>query len=360
MTRPLRVGIAGLGTVGGGVLQLLRDNADLLAARGGRRDRRSPPSRRATATATAASRWPALRWYDDPVALAADPEVDVVVELIGGADGTARGAGRGGDRRTASRWSPPTRRCSPCTARRSPRGRGGRRGAGLRGGGGRRHPGRSRRCARAWPATASTRVVRHPQRHLQLHPDRDARAAAASSPRCSAEAQKLGYAEADPELRRRRHRRRAQAGDPGGARLRRPGRVRRRACRGHPPHLARSTSPSPTSSATASSCSASRGATERRDRAARASLHGAAGRRRSPQVDGRVQRRGRRGRLRRPGDAGGPRRRRRPDRLGGGRRPGRHRPRPAAAGLGRRRPTRLSRRCRRCRWSAIAAPTTCG
>ena len=30
-----------------------------------------------------------LRWYDDPLALAADPEVDVVVELIGGADGPA-------------------------------------------------------------------------------------------------------------------------------------------------------------------------------------------------------------------------------------------------------------------------------
>jgi len=31
-----------------------------------------------------------LRWYEDPVALAADPGVDVVVELIGGADGPAR------------------------------------------------------------------------------------------------------------------------------------------------------------------------------------------------------------------------------------------------------------------------------
>ena len=30
-----------------------------------------------------------FRWYDDPIALAADPEVDVVVELIGGADGPA-------------------------------------------------------------------------------------------------------------------------------------------------------------------------------------------------------------------------------------------------------------------------------
>ena len=36
MTRPLSVAVAGLGTVGGGVLKLLRDNADIVAARAGR------------------------------------------------------------------------------------------------------------------------------------------------------------------------------------------------------------------------------------------------------------------------------------------------------------------------------------
>ncbi len=89
MTRPLSVGVAGLGTVGAGVLRLLRDNAELVAARAGRpvavtavsardrtRDRGVPTS--------------GLRWYDDPVALAADPALDVVVELIGGAEGPAR------------------------------------------------------------------------------------------------------------------------------------------------------------------------------------------------------------------------------------------------------------------------------
>ena len=30
-----------------------------------------------------------MRWYDDPLALAADPEVDAVIELIGGSDGVA-------------------------------------------------------------------------------------------------------------------------------------------------------------------------------------------------------------------------------------------------------------------------------
>ena len=89
MTRPLSVGVAGLGTVGAGVLKLLRDNADIVAARAGRpiavtavsardrtKDRGVPVS--------------GLRWYDDPVALASDPGVDVVVEVIGGSEGPAR------------------------------------------------------------------------------------------------------------------------------------------------------------------------------------------------------------------------------------------------------------------------------
>jgi homoserine dehydrogenase len=88
MTRPLSVAVAGLGTVGCGVLRLLRDNAEVVAARAGRpvavtavsardraRDRGVPIS--------------GLRWYDDPVALAADPAVDAVVELIGGSNGPA-------------------------------------------------------------------------------------------------------------------------------------------------------------------------------------------------------------------------------------------------------------------------------
>ena len=89
MNRPLSVGIAGLGTVGGGVLKMLRDNADIVTARAGRpiavtavsaRDRSKDRGFPVTG----------LRWYEDPVALAADAGVDVVVELIGGSDGPAR------------------------------------------------------------------------------------------------------------------------------------------------------------------------------------------------------------------------------------------------------------------------------
>jgi homoserine dehydrogenase len=85
---PLKVALAGLGTVGAGTLRLLTSNADLLAERGGRpiaveavsardrgRDRGIDVS--------------AARWFDDAAEMAADPDIDVVVELIGGADGIA-------------------------------------------------------------------------------------------------------------------------------------------------------------------------------------------------------------------------------------------------------------------------------
>jgi homoserine dehydrogenase len=89
MTRPLSVGVAGLGTVGGGVLKLLRDNADIVAARAGRPIAVTAVSAR-DRTRDRGFSIAGLRWYDDPVALAADPSVDVVVELIGGSDGPAR------------------------------------------------------------------------------------------------------------------------------------------------------------------------------------------------------------------------------------------------------------------------------
>ncbi|MGE0715361.1 MAG: homoserine dehydrogenase [Alphaproteobacteria bacterium] len=85
----LKIGVAGLGTVGGGVLRLLERHADRIAERAGRRivvtavsarDRRRDRGMELTG----------VRWFQDAVAMAADPEVDVVVELIGGADGVAR------------------------------------------------------------------------------------------------------------------------------------------------------------------------------------------------------------------------------------------------------------------------------
>ncbi len=88
MSRPLSVALAGLGTVGGGVLKLLRDNADIVAARAGRPIAVTAISARDRSKDRGVS-LSGLRWYEDPVGLAADPAADVVVELIGGSGGAA-------------------------------------------------------------------------------------------------------------------------------------------------------------------------------------------------------------------------------------------------------------------------------
>ncbi|MGP1394654.1 MAG: homoserine dehydrogenase [Inquilinaceae bacterium] len=89
MNAPLNIGIAGLGTVGTGVLNLHRAHADLLERRGGR-----PIAVTAVAardrTRDRGVDLSDLRWHESAVDLAADPAVDLVVELIGGADGVAK------------------------------------------------------------------------------------------------------------------------------------------------------------------------------------------------------------------------------------------------------------------------------
>ena len=85
---PLHVGVAGLGTVGSAVLKLLEQNGALIAERAGRELRVIAVSARNRQRDRGVA-LESLRWYDDPLALAADPEVELVVELIGGADGPA-------------------------------------------------------------------------------------------------------------------------------------------------------------------------------------------------------------------------------------------------------------------------------
>lgn len=91
MPHPLSIGIAGLGTVGGGTLALLRANASLIAARAGRPVAVTAVAARDRLRDRGLS-LAGLRWFDDAVALANDPGIDVLVEAIGGADGTARAA----------------------------------------------------------------------------------------------------------------------------------------------------------------------------------------------------------------------------------------------------------------------------
>ncbi len=89
MTAPLRIGLAGLGTVGGGVVRLLRENHALIQARAGRSlevvavSARDPGKDRGLPL-------DGVRWAAGVQDLAKDPEVDVVVELIGGDEGPAR------------------------------------------------------------------------------------------------------------------------------------------------------------------------------------------------------------------------------------------------------------------------------
>jgi homoserine dehydrogenase len=91
MTAPLRLGLAGLGTVGIGVVKIVQRHADLIAARTGRtvqitavsaRDRSKPRDADLSAYA----------WESDPVALARRDDVDVFIEVMGGSDGPAKHA----------------------------------------------------------------------------------------------------------------------------------------------------------------------------------------------------------------------------------------------------------------------------
>jgi homoserine dehydrogenase len=89
VNKPLKIAIAGLGTVGGGTLKILRDHAGLLERRCGRplvvtavadldrdRDRGIPLD--------------GYTWFDDAAALVAGADAEVIVELMGGSEGAAR------------------------------------------------------------------------------------------------------------------------------------------------------------------------------------------------------------------------------------------------------------------------------
>jgi homoserine dehydrogenase len=89
MKSPLRIGIAGLGTVGSGVVKLLAEHGRLLSLRGGRPLRLVAVSARRKAKKRDID-LAGVRWERDPMALAAASDIDVVVELIGGSSGVAR------------------------------------------------------------------------------------------------------------------------------------------------------------------------------------------------------------------------------------------------------------------------------
>ena len=89
MAEALRVGIAGLGTVGASVARVLSKKAAELTRQCGRDVAVAAVSARDRSRDRGIDLG-AAKWFDDPVALAKSTDIDVFVELIGGDDGPAR------------------------------------------------------------------------------------------------------------------------------------------------------------------------------------------------------------------------------------------------------------------------------
>ena len=91
MTNQLRIGIAGLGNVGVGVLDIVKKHGTLLADRAG-----VPIKVTAVAARNKAKNrghdLSGITWFSDPVALAKSPDIDVFVELMGGEGDPAKSA----------------------------------------------------------------------------------------------------------------------------------------------------------------------------------------------------------------------------------------------------------------------------
>jgi homoserine dehydrogenase len=91
MTNSLRIGIAGLGTVGASVIRLLNRQDRALQARTGRKIVVAAVCAR-DKTLDRGVDLSGAKWFDDPVALAASNDIDLFVELVGGDEGPARKA----------------------------------------------------------------------------------------------------------------------------------------------------------------------------------------------------------------------------------------------------------------------------
>lgn len=91
MSQPLRLGIAGLGTVGMGVVKIVQAHGDLLALRAGRPITITAVSAR-DRTKNRDADLSGYAWETDPVALARRPDVDILIEVMGGENGPAKAA----------------------------------------------------------------------------------------------------------------------------------------------------------------------------------------------------------------------------------------------------------------------------
>ena len=87
--KPLRIGLAGLGTVGIGVVKIIQQHADLIAKRTGRAVQITAVSAR-DKTKNRDADLSGYAWETDPVALAQRDDIDVFVEVMGGHEGPAK------------------------------------------------------------------------------------------------------------------------------------------------------------------------------------------------------------------------------------------------------------------------------
>ena len=91
MTKPLRLGIAGLGTVGVGVIKIIQEKLSTLEARTGKKIIISAVTARSKTKQRGINLTP-YQWEKDPVSLAKRDDVDIFIELIGGHEGVAKEA----------------------------------------------------------------------------------------------------------------------------------------------------------------------------------------------------------------------------------------------------------------------------
>lgn len=93
MADALRIGIAGLGTVGAALVRILQQRRNELAISCGRKIEIAAVSARDRNKDRGVD-LSGIAWYDDPLDLAANAEIDVYVELVGGANGAAEASVR--------------------------------------------------------------------------------------------------------------------------------------------------------------------------------------------------------------------------------------------------------------------------
>ena len=91
MSEPLKIAIAGLGTVGAGVMRIIDGKATLLGERCGRPIEVTAVSAR-DRDQDRGIPLEGIPWYDDAITMAGEADADVFVELIGGEEGVAKSA----------------------------------------------------------------------------------------------------------------------------------------------------------------------------------------------------------------------------------------------------------------------------